>query len=64
MMTLNDVKRDNRKKPTYYSQCSSNFNRTLFFIIKNLIFKKDDLIKIDDIKPRLARHEIYQTLKT
>ena len=50
MITLNGVKRDNRKKPTYYSQCSSNFNRILFFILKNLIFKKDDLIKNDDIK--------------
>ena len=43
MMTLNGVKRYNRKKPTYYSQCSSNFSRILFFILKNLIFKKDDL---------------------
>ena len=51
MMTLNGVKRDNRKKPTCYSQCSSNLNRILFFILLNLIFKKDDLIKNDDIKP-------------
>ena len=43
MMTLNGVKRYNRKKPTYYSPCSSNFSRILFFILKNLIFKKDDL---------------------
>ena len=48
MMTLNGVKRNNRKKPTYYSQCSTNFNRIIF---KNLNFKKDDLIKNDDIKP-------------
>ena len=51
MMTLKGVKRDNRKKPTYYSQCRSNFNRILFFILKNLIFKKDDLFKNDGIKP-------------
>ena len=51
MVTLNDVKHDFRKKPTHYSQCSSNFNRILFFILKNLIFKKDDLIQNDDIKP-------------
>ena len=44
MMTLNGVKRYYRKKPTYYSKCSSNFNRFFFFILKNLIFKKDDLI--------------------
>ena len=50
-MTLNGVKRNNRKKPTYYSQCSPNFNRMLFFILKNLIFLKDDLIKNHDIKP-------------
>ena len=49
-MTLNGVKRDDRKKPTYYSQCSSNFNRIVFFILKILIFKKDDLNKNDDIK--------------
>ena len=50
-MTLNGVKRNNRKKPIYCSQCSSNFNRLLFFILKNLVFKKVDLIKNDDIKP-------------
>ena len=51
MMTLNGVKRNNRKKPTYCSQCSLNFNRMLFFILKYRIFKKDDLIKNDGIKP-------------
>ena len=50
MMILNGVKRNNKKK-TYYSQCSSNFNRILFFILKIPIFKRDDLIKNDDIKP-------------
>ena len=50
-MTLNDVKRNKRNKPTYYSQCSSYFIWIMFFIFKNLIFKKDDLIKNDDIKP-------------
>ena len=41
-----------RKKPTYYSQCNSNFNIVFFIIIlKNLIVKKVDLIKNDDIKP-------------
>ena len=50
-MALNGVKCNNRKKPTYYRQCSSNFNSMLFFILKNLIFKKFDLIKNDDIKP-------------
>ena len=34
MMTLNGVKRDNRKKRTHYSQYSSNFNKILFFILK------------------------------
>ena len=51
MMTLNDLKRNNRNKPTYYSQCSSKFIWILFIIFKNLIFKKDDLIKNDDIQP-------------
>ena len=50
MMILNGVKRNNKKK-TYYSQCSSNFNRILFFILKIPIFKREDLIKNDDIKP-------------
>ena len=50
MMILNGVKRNN-KENTYYSQCSSNFNRILFFILKIPIFKRDDLIKNDDIKP-------------
>ena len=36
---------NNRKKSTYYSQYSSNSNRILSFTFKNLIFKKDDLIK-------------------
>ena len=45
-MTLNGVKRNNRKKTKYYSKCSSNYNRILLFIFKNLIFKKDDLIKV------------------
>ena len=49
-MTLNGVKRNNRKKQTYCSQNSSNFNTILFFNLKNLIFKKDDLIKNDNIK--------------
>ena len=53
MMTLNGVKRNNRKKQTYCSQHSSNFNTILFFNLKNLIFKKDDLIKNHDIKPSL-----------
>ena len=48
MMTLNGVTRINRKKPTYYSQRNSNVNRILLYILKNLIFKKDDLIKKDD----------------
>ena len=51
MMTLNGVKRDSRKKPTYHSQFSSNFNRILNFVLKDMIFKQDDLIKNDDIKP-------------
>ena len=50
-MILNGVKHSNKKKATYYSQCSSNFNRILFFILKIPIFKRDDLIKNDDIKP-------------
>ena len=50
MMALYDVKRYNRKKRTYHSQYSSNFNNILFFILKNLIFKKHDLIKNDDMK--------------
>ena len=57
MMTLNGVKRNNRKKQTYCSQHSSNFNTILFFNLKNLIFKKDDLIKNDDIKPKFANVE-------
>ena len=39
-MALNGVNRDNRKKQTCCSQYSSNFNRILFFILKNLIFKR------------------------
>ena len=51
MITLNGMKRNNGKKQTYYGQCSSNFNRILFCILKNLVFKKDDLIENNDIKP-------------
>ena len=32
------------------SQCSSHFNRILFFTLKNLTSKKDNLINNDDIK--------------
>ena len=48
---LNAVKRNNRNKPTYYSQCSLNSSRNLLFILKNPIFKKDDLIKNNGITP-------------
>ena len=51
MTTLNGAKRNNRKKRTYYSQCSSNSNSILLFILKNLIFKKVDLIKNHDVTP-------------
>ena len=51
MMTLNGFKQNNSKKPTYFSQYSLNFSRILLFILKNLIFTKDNLIKNDDIKP-------------
>ena len=50
MMILNGVKRNNKEK-TYYSQRNSNFSRILFFILKIPIFKGDNLIKNDDIKP-------------
>ena len=50
MMIFNGVKHNNKEK-TYYIQCSSNFNRILFFILKIPIFKREDLIKNDDIKP-------------
>ena len=51
MMTLNDVKGNNRKKPTYYSQSISDFNRILFFVLKIRFLKKVYVIKNDDIKP-------------
>ena len=43
-------KRENRKEPTCHSQCNSIFNRTLFFILENLVFKKHNLVKSDEIK--------------
>ena len=51
MMTLNDVKGNNRKKPIYYNQSISDFNRILFFVLKIRFLKKVYLIKNDDIKP-------------
>ena len=39
------------KKLTYDSQFTTNSNGISFFILENLISKKDDFIKKDDVTP-------------